>query len=152
MELALQVVGLKMTGKIEDARNIAMRIVGNTGGPEPDHSMSTSSAMQLSSEADLPRHLLLGSAGDSDFEKLLLDFLSVLDTPMDGPSGSRPTSISRQTASGQTLLHLATLAKFPALVKFLLARDIDVDARDQNGCTALFLAALTGSEIGRAHV
>ncbi|KAH9895078.1 hypothetical protein C8Q73DRAFT_645606 [Cubamyces lactineus] len=145
MELALQVVGLKMTGKIEDARNIAMRIVGNTGGPEPDHSMSTSGAMQLSSEADLPRHLLLGSAGDSDFEKLLLDFLSVLDTPLDGPSGSRPTPISRQTASGQTLLHLATLAKFPALVKFLLARDIDVDARDQNGCTALFLAALTGS-------
>ncbi|KAI8993871.1 hypothetical protein BD414DRAFT_457058 [Trametes punicea] len=144
MELALQVVGLKMTGKIEDARNIAMRIVGNTGGPEPDQTMSTGSTMQLSSEADLPRHLLLGSAGDSgDFEKLLMDFLSVLDTPVDGPLGSRPSSISRQTASGQTLLHLATLAKFPALVKFLLARNIDVDARDQNGCTALFLAALT---------
>ncbi|KAI7881167.1 hypothetical protein K492DRAFT_129222, partial [Lichtheimia hyalospora FSU 10163] len=27
MELALQVVGLKMTGKVEDAREIAMRIV-----------------------------------------------------------------------------------------------------------------------------
>lgn len=35
MELALQVVGLKMTGKVEDARDIAMRIVegnGNHGG------------------------------------------------------------------------------------------------------------------------
>ncbi|OSD07126.1 hypothetical protein PYCCODRAFT_1464228 [Trametes coccinea BRFM310] len=146
MELALQVVGLKMTGKIEDARNIAMRIVGNTGGPEPDQGMSAGGAMQLSSQADLPRHLLLGSAGDSgDFEKLLMDFLSVLDTPIDGPSGSLPSSISRPTASGQTLLHLATLAKFPALVKFLLERDIDIDARDQNGCTALFLAALTDS-------
>ncbi|KAL1941977.1 hypothetical protein VTO73DRAFT_6507 [Trametes versicolor] len=145
MELALQVVGLKMTGKIEDARNIAMRIVGNTGGPEPDPSMSSSSAMQLSSQADLPRHLLLGSAGDSgDFEKLLLDFLSVLDVPTDAPS-DRSASISRQTISGQTLLHLATLAKFPALVKFLLAREIDVDARDQNGCTALCLAALSNS-------
>ncbi|KAI0369669.1 hypothetical protein BV20DRAFT_967652 [Pilatotrama ljubarskyi] len=143
MELALQVVGLKMTGKIEDARNIAMRIVGNTGGPEPDPSMSAGSAMQLSSQPDLPRHLLLGSTGDSsDFEKLLLDFLSVLDVPS---NGSRPASISRPTASGQTLLHLATLARFPALVKFLLARDIDIDARDQNGCTALFLAALTDS-------
>ncbi|KAI0762137.1 hypothetical protein BD413DRAFT_585897 [Trametes elegans] len=146
MELALQVVGLKMTGKIEDARNIAMRIVGNTGGPEPDHNMSAGGAMQLSSQADLPRHLLLGSAGDSgDFEKLLLDFLSALDVPVDGPSGSRSTSISRPTASGQTLLHLATLAKFPTLVKFLLAREIDIDARDQNGCTALYLAALTGA-------
>ncbi|CDO72755.1 hypothetical protein BN946_scf184994.g7 [Trametes cinnabarina] len=146
MELALQVVGLKMTGKIEDARNIAMRIVGNTGGPEPDQSMSAGGTMQLSLQADLPRHLLLGSAGDSgDFEKLLMDFLSVLDIPMDGPLGSRPSTISRPTASGQTLLHLATLARFPALVKFLLDRNIDIDARDQNGCTALFLAALSGS-------
>ncbi|CAO3598942.1 unnamed protein product [Absidia cylindrospora] len=31
MELALQVVGLKMTGKVEDARNIAMRIVDGNG-------------------------------------------------------------------------------------------------------------------------
>ncbi|KAI0821700.1 hypothetical protein BC628DRAFT_1422510 [Trametes gibbosa] len=146
MELALQVVGLKMTGKIEDARNIAMRIVGNTGGPEPDASMSTGGAMQLSSQTDLPRHLLLGSAGDSgDFENLLLDFLSVLDIPVDGAADSRSASISRQTASGQTLLHLATLAKFTALVKFLLVRGIDIDARDQNGCTALYLAALTDS-------
>ncbi|KAI0630105.1 hypothetical protein C8Q77DRAFT_1064304 [Trametes polyzona] len=146
MELALQVVGLKMTGKIEDARNIAMRIVGNTGGPEPDQNMSAGGTMQLSSQADLPRHLLLGSAGDSgDFEKLLLDFLSVLDVPVNGRSDTRAETISRQTASGQTLLHLATLAKFPTLVKFLIARKIDVDARDQNGCTALFLAALTDS-------
>ncbi|KAH9859093.1 hypothetical protein C2E23DRAFT_880469 [Lenzites betulinus] len=146
MELALQVVGLKMTGKIEDARNIAMRIVGNTGGPEADASMSTGGAMQLSTQTDLPRHLLLGSAGDSgDFEKLLLDFLSVLDIPADGAADPCPASISRQTASGQSLLHLATLAKFPALVRFLLAREIDVDARDQNGCTALYLAALTNS-------
>ncbi len=34
MELALQVVGLKMTGKIEDARNVAMRIVSTTGSDE----------------------------------------------------------------------------------------------------------------------
>jgi hypothetical protein len=31
MELALQVVGLKMTGKVEDARDIAMRIVEGNG-------------------------------------------------------------------------------------------------------------------------
>jgi hypothetical protein len=36
MELALQVVGMKMTGIVEDARKIAMRIVqGNTGGNPP---------------------------------------------------------------------------------------------------------------------
>lgn len=148
MELALQVVGLKMTGKIEDARNIAMRIVGTTGGPDPEGTMHAGGAMQLSS------HLLLGRGGDSggDFEKLLLDFLAVLDIPMDASSSSQ-ASVSRPTVSGQTLLHLATLAKFPSLVRFLLAREIDIDARDQNGCTALFLAALTNStECARALV
>ncbi|TFK81199.1 hypothetical protein K466DRAFT_591396 [Polyporus arcularius HHB13444] len=149
MELALQVVGLKMTGKIEDARNIAMRIVGNTGGPEADGSMHAGGAMQLSS------HLLLGRAGDNrEFEKTLIDFLTVLDVPTDSSSVPTESSfISKPTTSGQTLLHLATLAKFPALVKFLIARDIDIDARDQNGCTALFLAALTDSaECARALV
>ena len=150
MELALQVVGLKMTGKIEDARNIAMRIVGNTGGPDTDGGMSTNvgGAMQLSSR------LLLGRAGDStDFEKTLLDFLAILDVPVDGVSPSSMASISKQTSSGQTLLHLATLAGFPALVRFLLAHDIDVDARDNNGCTALFLAAFTNAtECARALV
>jgi uncharacterized protein len=33
MELALQVVGLKMTGKLEDAKSIAMRIVGPANEP-----------------------------------------------------------------------------------------------------------------------
>ena len=142
MELALQVVGLKMTGKIEDARHIAMRIVGNTGGPEPGAGMSTNvgGAMQLSS------HLLRGRAGESvDFEQTLLDFLAVLDAPLDGLASSSDEFLSKQTLSGQTLLHLAALAKFPALSRFLVARGIDLDARDNNGCTALFLAALTNS-------
>jgi hypothetical protein len=34
IELALQVVGLKMNGKLEDARNIAMRIVGSGSGDQ----------------------------------------------------------------------------------------------------------------------
>ena len=141
MELALQVVGLKMTGKIEDARNIAMRIVGNTGGPEPDGSMHAGGAMQLSS------HLLLGRAGDNrEFEKTLIDFLTVLDVSTNTSSAPPDYAfMSKPTASGQTLLHLAVLARFPSLAKFLIAHDIDVDARDQNGCTALFLAALTNS-------
>ena len=159
MELALQVVGLKMTGKIEDARHIAMRIVGNTGGPEPDAGMSPGGggggvpggAMQLSSR------LLRGRTGDSaDFEQTLLDFLSVLDVPLTGASSttsSTASSVSKQTSSGQTLLHLAVLAQFPALVRFLLARGIDIDARDNNGCTAVFLAALVESvECARALV
>ncbi|PCH43418.1 hypothetical protein WOLCODRAFT_90277 [Wolfiporia cocos MD-104 SS10] len=149
MELALQVVGLKMTGKIEDARNVAMRIVGNTGSDDSSGGARSSNAMQLAGELDIPRdlrHLLLSRAGSNgDFETVILDFLSVLDIAIDRPTLSLASSISHQTASGQTLLHLAVMAKFPALVRFLIAHEIDIDVRDKNGCTALFLAAVVRS-------
>lgn len=90
------------------------------------------------------RHLLLARAGESgDFEKLMLDFLAVLDTPA-GPARPLAPAISHATPSGQTLLHLAAFSGFAALAEFLLAHDIDVDARDRNGCTALHFAALRG--------
>lgn len=146
MELALQVVGLKMTGKIEDARNVAMRIVGNSDGGDANSGMGTSNAMQLANEAGPTpdfRHLLLSRAGsDGDFERVLTDFLSILDVPLDSATLSVSSSISHSTANGHTLLHLSTMANFPALVKFLIAHGIDLDARDKNGCTALFLAAV----------
>ncbi|EED78387.1 predicted protein [Postia placenta Mad-698-R] len=156
MELALQVVGLKMTGKIEDARNVAMRIVGNTDG-DANSGMGTSNAMQLANEVGPTpdfRHLLLSRAGsDGDFERVLIDFLSILDVPLDSAALSVSSSISHSTANGHTLLHLSTMANFPALVKFLIAHGIDLDARDKNGCTALFLAAVArSSECARVLV
>lgn len=149
MELALQVVGLKMTGKIEDARNVAMRIVGNTDSNDSGAGMGTISAMQLAGGSQSTpdfRRLLLSRASDSDdFEKVIISFLSMIDIPMTVPTVSLSSCISHQTASGQTLLHLATLAKFSALVKFLIAHGIDIDARDKNGCTAVFFAAVIGA-------
>lgn len=145
MELALQVVGLKMTGKIEDARNVAMRIVNTTGPSSAEIGMGdTPDTMQLSEQPLFDvRHLLLSRATETgDFEKLILDFLSILDLSLDAPTASVSSAISHKTASGQTLLHLATILNFPTLIQFLLKHDIDVDARDNNGCTALFFAAL----------
>ncbi|KAF9051092.1 hypothetical protein BDZ89DRAFT_524536 [Hymenopellis radicata] len=89
MELALQVVGLKMTGKIEEAKNVAMRIVGSAGESDPNGSASAS--MQFSSHAtrDL-RPLLFIRAGETEnFESLMIDFLSIMDTPVD--SNGRPS-------------------------------------------------------------
>jgi hypothetical protein len=112
MELALQVVGLKMTGKLEDAKNVAMRIVGNASDTSgSSNTVNGSDMMQLSSFS-LPtrdiRQLLLSHAGGStNFENLIVRFLSVLE-----------------------------------LVNFLVLRGIDVDARDRNGLTALHFAVL----------
>lgn len=149
MELALQVVGLKMTGKIEDARNVAMRIVSTTGGDDNQSTMDPTGVMQLASapgsSSDI-RHLLLGHAGDNgDFEKTVLKFLAILDLPLEVSTGEPALAINHTTSSGQTLLHLAVFLNFPSIVKFLLNHGIDFDARDKNGYTALHFAALKKS-------
>ena len=160
MELALQVVGLKMTGKIEDAKNVAMRIVGGGGGSgggsdDQDSHSHDPSNMQLgtsfpSSPAPFNRDfrsLLFGRAGEiENFEKAIIGFLSILDTPLDTPSFPDfvPTSeaISQATSTGQTLLHLAAYMRLPALVDWLIGHEADIDARDKNGYTALHFAVL----------
>lgn len=62
MELALQVVGMKMTGIVEDARKIAMRIVqGNTAMPqikaEEQQQPTNSSSSSTSNNHHNPHHL-----------------------------------------------------------------------------------------------
>ena len=153
MELALQVVGLKMTGKIEDARDVAMRIVNTTGPDNMNNNVTNAPGgpMQLAGSsrfsADL-LHLLSTRSGEvDDFEKLILDFLAVLDTPLSVPTRSVVSTISHTTASGQTMLHLASFLGFGTVVQFLLAHDIDFDARDKNGYTALHFAVLKNSSI-----
>jgi uncharacterized protein len=147
MELALQVVGLKMTGKIEDAKNVAMRIVGNAGDPsDSQNGMDMDDMMQVTTTSNQVRDvrsLLLSSASSEDFESLIVRFLSILDTPLDHPSSTTTScAITHQTSSGQTLLHLATFLRFATLVGFLIARGIDLDVRDRNGYTALHFAVL----------
>ena len=155
MELALQVVGMKLNGKLEDPRSVAMRIIGTAGG---DGTSSTSMQQpqggdggmqyQLSTAISSLRPLLFARGGCGEqFQKLVLDFLMVLDVDL-GDTAARSTStiISHQTNSGQTLLHLACFLNYSDLASFLITRGIDMDVRDRNGCTALHFAALSGSK------
>lgn len=148
MELALQVVGLKMTGKIEDAKNVAMRIVGNTGDDD-SRSSGMDNMMQLSSASpprDLRPLLLMQATESDDFERMIVKFLSILDAPLDvaTPIGTSQ-ALSHETVSGQTLLHLAAFLGFSSILKFLVDHDVDVDIRDRNGFTALHFAAFSKS-------
>lgn len=151
MELALQVVGLKMTGKIEDAKNVAMRIVGGSDGSESHSGGNSSNMMQLASSGtrDLRPLLFVRSGESEDFENLIVDFLAVVDVPLDRhSSNSLPTAeaFSHPTSSGQTLLHLAAFLGFVSLLKFLVRHGVDLDSRDNSGYTALHFAALSNSE------
>jgi hypothetical protein len=145
MELALQVVGLKMTGKIEDAKNVAMRIVGTSAAdehPEGDNMMQ----LATTSYRDI-RPLLLTRAGDGEnFESVIVDFLSVLDVEVDQSTTPISSAISHTTPSGQTLLHLAAMLGFSVLVQFLIKHDVDLDVRDRNGYTALHFTAVGHSK------
>ena len=155
MELALQVVGMKLNGKLEDPRSVAMRIIGTAGG---DGSPPTSTQQsqggdggiqyQLSTAVSSLRPLLFARGGDGEqFQKLILDFLMMLDVDIGGTTACSTLSvISHQTSSGQSLLHLACFLDYSDLASFLIIRGIDMDARDRNGCTALHFAALSGSQ------
>lgn len=154
MELALQVVGLKMTGKIEDAKNIALRIVGSTGTEDsPPGSNSTADDVMQVASSSLPsfhdiRPLLFLRLGERpDYEAGVMKFLSLVDVSVDKHSGMPPAvAVSHSTSSGQTLLHLAVFLKFASLTEFLIAHGIDLDARDRNGYTALHFAVLVQSK------
>jgi hypothetical protein len=131
MELALQVLGLKLTGKVEDAKNVALRIVGNSAS-EGNPGVDTSNIMQLS--------------GGPQTQSTVMKILSVLDVAVSGAATVQVTDvISLQTAGGQSLLHLAVILGFTEVVEFLIEHRIDIDLRDKNGYTALHFAA-----IGRA--
>lgn len=114
MELALQVVGIQMTGHMSSARDIAMRIIGsNEPGPS--------------------------SAPAPPLEHSILNLVALIDV---AGTGTHPHALAKYNASGHTLLHLAAACGFSVLAADLVARGAPIDALDRNGCTPLYLAAL----------
>lgn len=136
MELALQVVGLKMTGKVEDAREIAMRIV--QGGSQNHRSKDTSTG---GNENRGQQHASQNQTA-ADLERQIIQVLRVMDTVEEVESAD----VSIANAQGHTMLHLAAMLGFEELTLTLLELGCDVDATDRNGYSALHYATWLGHE------
>lgn len=150
MELALQVVGMKMSGgRIEDARNVARRIIGAGGGVTPSFSQGGIATQQPGSNtmAAGPGQLLAMNAGGStrDFQAMILKVLAMLDVDYSDSSPDLPANpVNHTNDQKHTLLHLAAVLGFHRLVSWLIERDASLDVQDKHGYTPLHLAALCG--------
>jgi hypothetical protein len=127
---ALAVLGHKMTGKMEDVRDLARRIVGDgnsswgasTTGAGQNHTMSSFNSASFG----------------VDVEATLLRCLDLIDLD-DSPNMPR---LNLRRASGQTMLHLACSLGLNRFVAALLARGANPEPRDKGGFTPMHFAAL----------
>lgn len=147
IELALQIVGLKMNGKLEDAKNIARRIVGSdgtNGNPKaPSTATTPGGAVNQANEWYDSAHKAVEQLTKSDLstQDILISFLSLVDLP------NCPIIIPNWQLcnnQGQGLLHLATLKNYKHLIRFLITHGCKIDLKDNQGITPLFLASMCG--------
>ncbi|CAI4065651.1 hypothetical protein SUVZ_09G1900 [Saccharomyces uvarum] len=132
IELALQIVGLKMNGKLEDARNIAKRIVGNDS---PDSGANSNSGSKSTGPSPNQHNANLHTSVRYSDEVLIQKVIKSLNTN---------SNISICDSLGRTLLHLACLKNYSSLVSTLIKKGARVDDIDSFGLTPLHFACISG--------
>lgn len=130
IELALQIVGLKMNGKLEDARNIAKRIVGNDDGSSSMSSPNISPTNRSGSTQNSMDSQLMYSD-----EILLVKVIRSLHVN---------SNLSMCDSLGRTLLHLASLKGYHSLASILIKNGARLDDKDLYGFTPLHFACVGG--------
>lgn len=163
IELALQVVGLKMNGKLEDARNIARRIVGtndNSGNNNNNNNNQDNNGGNNGMAVDSTDHTTVSALtsatlaiDDGDHEGFIVRCIELVC--MSDDYGTLP-QWQLKNFEGQTMLHLAALLGYTKVIIMLIAQGARVDGQDTNGMTPLHFAALHGhrkivKKLLRAH-
>ncbi|KAK4511049.1 uncharacterized protein ATC70_012258 [Mucor velutinosus] len=146
MELALQVVGLKTMGKVEDARQIAMRIVQGDNSQSKDASQNHSQQQQQSQHKRMTT--MAATAVYDNARKLFLSHLEQTVVASLLAIQRIPCNhdyLSLTNVNQHNLLHLATLCGYTSLVETLVVKlNCNVDQVDKNGFTALHFASWSG--------
>ncbi|TVY21090.1 Protein MGA2 [Lachnellula arida] len=132
---ALSVLGHKMTGKMEDVRDLARRIVGD--GPS---SWGASAAHSPSGGPSQHGTGFNAATFGVDVEVTLLKCLDLIDLD----DSAHMPRLNLRRASGQTMLHLACSLGLHRFVAGLLARGANPEPRDKGGFTPMHFAALHG--------
>lgn len=139
MELALQLIGMKMTGRVDDARDIALRIISEFSPcPSASGGGVGGTACGDSRQVD---------GINSRLEQVLITCLAAAEAT--GGLRVSGDDVSRfRTVGGQTLLHLAALARFDHLFEYLGGFDdgILLATTDKNGFTPSDLYYLVGRQ------
>ncbi|GAA6015317.1 hypothetical protein JCM11491_001009 [Sporobolomyces phaffii] len=115
LELALQVVGLKMTGRLEDASAVAMRIVGNSpqaGGPHQINGAPSGGGGGAQDTAALAATLNAAAA-------------SAYATPAQSRPSSRRSSVTSPSSSLPVVPPTETRNFEGIVIKFLSLLDLD---------------------------
>lgn len=135
IELALQIVGLKMNGKLEDAKNIAKRIVDddtkNSPSPNSNNNNYSTNLNNINTNTSS-----FSPITDSD-EDLIIKVIKRLN--------KTTSNLNMCDPQGRTLLHLASLKGYIHLVTVLVKSGCNIDYKDTFGYTALHFAAIAGN-------
>jgi hypothetical protein len=144
MELALQVVGLKTMGKVEDARQIAMRIV------QGDNSQAKDSSQQQQQQQQSQYKKMTTMAATAVYDNARKLFLSHLEQTVTASLLAiqcvpcNYDYLALTNVNQHSLLHLATLCDYTSLVETLVKLKCNVNQVDKNGFTALHFASWSG--------